>query len=44
MKLLGMKTHATQSKYLPPAWLRPILYRLWDKEHFAVIALRQSRR
>lgn len=39
MKLVGMRAHATQRRYLPPPWLRPVLYRLWDKEHFAVVRL-----
>ncbi len=39
IKLLGMRIHQTQQRYFPPAWFRPLLYRLLDREHYSLIAL-----
>lgn len=36
MKLLGMSIHQTQQRYFPPPWIRPILYRFYDSEHFSL--------
>jgi len=38
-KLLGMRTHVTQQQFFPPTWFRPILYRFYDREHFALTRL-----
>jgi LmbE family N-acetylglucosaminyl deacetylase len=39
LKLLAMKIHRTQQQFFPPAWVRPLLYRFYDREHFAVVPL-----
>ena len=36
MKLLGMSIHQSQQRYFPPPWVRPLLYRLYDSEHFSL--------
>lgn len=39
IKSLAMDAHASQQQYFPPRWFRPILYSLYDREHFALTPL-----
>ena len=36
VKLMGMSIHQSQQKYFPPRWARPLLFRLYDSEHFSL--------
>jgi LmbE family N-acetylglucosaminyl deacetylase len=42
LKLLAMKIHGTQQQFFPPGWMRPLLYRFYDREHFALFPLSPS--
>jgi LmbE family N-acetylglucosaminyl deacetylase len=35
-KLIGMRIHQSQQRFFPPSWVRPLLTRLYDREHFVV--------
>jgi LmbE family N-acetylglucosaminyl deacetylase len=37
VKLRTMQIHRTQQRYFPPAWVRPLLYRFYDREHFSLV-------
>jgi LmbE family N-acetylglucosaminyl deacetylase len=36
VRLLSMKTHASQQRNFPPRWSRPILLHFYDREYFAL--------